>query len=109
MKTLKTKDKDYQLRLTTKGCVSIESRIGQNPLNVFMQANENTMPRMSDLMIILHECINSVNHGVKLDDVHDIYDSYCDNGGNFMSLIELLVEVFEDAGFIPKEEKETKN
>lgn len=108
MKTLKVKNKEYQLRLTTKGCVNIELRIGQNPLNVFIQASENHMPKMNDLMIMLHECLNACNHGIKIDDVYNLYDEYCEEGGDFMSLIELLVEVFEDAGFIPKEE-DSKN
>lgn len=104
MKTLKVGNKDYQLRLTTKGCVNIEQRIGQNPLNVFIQASENHMPKMSDLMVILHECLNACNHGIKIEDVYTIYDKYCENGGDFMSLIELLVGVFTDSGFIPKED-----
>ena len=103
---LKTNDKEYQLRLTTRGCVSIEARIGKNPLNVFIDASQNKMPKLGDLMIILHECLNSTNHGIKLDDVYSIYDKYCENGGDFMSLIELLIEDFEEAGFIPKEEEE---
>lgn len=108
MKYLKTNDKEYQLRLTTKACVKIESRIGKNPLNVFIEASDNQMPRMSDLMIILHECLLTVNHGISLDDVYDIYDKYCEAGGNFMTLIELLIQVFEESGFIPKED-EVKN
>lgn len=104
MKTLKLKDKTYQLRLTTKGCVNIESRIGQNPLNVFIQASEDKMPKMGDLMVILHECLNACNHGIKIEDVYNIYDKYCEEGGDFMSLIELLVDVFTESGFIPKEQ-----
>ena len=104
MKTLKLKNETYQLRLTTKGCVNIEQRIGQNPLNIFIQASENKMPKIGDLMVILHECLNSTNHGIKIDDVYNIYDKYCEEGGDYMTLIELLVGVFEDAGFVPKEE-----
>ena len=106
---LNTGKKEYQLRLTTKGCISIESRIKKNPLNVFMEASENKVPMISDLMVILHECINGANHGIKLEDVYDIYDEYCANGGDFMSLIELLVEAFKESGFIPKNEEELKN
>jgi len=108
MITLKAGKKEYPLRLTTKGCVSIESRIRKNPLNVFMDASENKMPMISDLMVILHECINGANHGVKLDDVYDIYDDFCADGGDFMQLIELLVKVFQESGFIPKDD-EVKN
>ncbi len=106
MKTLKLKNETYNLRLTTKGCVNIENRIGQNPLNVFVQASENKMPKMTDLMVILHECLSTCNHGIKIDDVFKIYDKYCEEGGDFLSLIELLVGVFEDAGFMPKDEEE---
>jgi len=100
---LKTTKNEYQLRLTTKGCVSCEKRIGKNPLNVFMEANENRIPKISDLMVILHECILPSNHGIKIDDVYDIYDDYCADGNTLMDLIDLLVKVFEESGFIPKE------
>lgn len=109
MKTLKAGNKEYQLRLTTKGCVAIENRIGTNPLNIFMAVQENQIPKMFHLMVILHECMNSMNHGIKIEDVYDIYDQYCAEGGDLMSLIELLVGVFEESGFIPKEGEESKN
>lgn len=100
--------KDYQLRMTTKNCVSCEKRLGKNPLNVFIEAQDNKMPKITDLMVILHEALLSCNHGIKAEDVFDLYDKYCAEGGNLMTLIELLVEVFQEAGFIPKEE-EVKN
>lgn len=97
------KDKQYNLRLTTKGCVNCEARLGKNPINVFMETSENKMPKISDLMIILHECLNTLNHGLKIDDVYALYDDYCSEGGDIGALIELLVQVFEESGFIPKD------
>ncbi len=100
----KTNKEEYTLRLTTKGCVSCEKRLGKNPLNVFMEANENRLPKISDLMVILHECLLPANHGIKLEDVYDLYDDFCADGKSLMDLIDLLVQVFTDAGFLPKEE-----
>ena len=101
---LRVKDKDYNLRLNTRGCVNCEKRLGKNPLNVFMEAQDNKMPKITDLMVILHECLIPLNHKVSLDDVYDIYDEFCEGGGDIMQLIEVLVGVFEEAGFIPKED-----
>ena len=104
MVIFRTSKNEYNLRLTTKGCVSCEKRIGKNPLNVFMEANENKVPKISDLMVILHECILPSNHGIKIEDVYDIYDDFCADGNSLMDLIDLLVQVFADAGFLPKED-----
>ena len=67
MKTIKAGNREYQLRLTTKAAINIEDRIGKNPLNVFMQATETSMPKMKDMLIILHECLNTCNHNIKLE------------------------------------------
>ena len=105
MKLLEVNGKEYQLRLTTKSCVKCEQRLGKNPLNVFLEANDSRMPKMNDLMIILHECLVSMNHGITLDDVYTIYDNYCSEGHSITDLIELLIDVFKDAGFIPDDTK----
>ena len=105
MKLLEVKGKEYQLRLTTKACVKCEQRLGKNPLNVFLEASDNKMPKINDLMVILHECLNTCNHGIKIDDVYDLYDDYCEEGNSITDLIELLIDVFKDAGFIPEDTK----
>lgn len=109
MVVLKVKEKEYYLRLSTKRCVETEQRLGKNPLNVFMETSEANVPNISDLMVILHESLLDMNHGLKMDDVYSLYDDWSQDGGNLMKLLEVLVEVFQDAGFIPKETEETKN
>lgn len=101
---LKIKDKEYKLRLTTRGCVEIEKRLGTNPLNVFMEANEGRIPKIEDLLIILHGCLQDQHHGISLDKMYDIYDEFCANGGDLLKLIEVLVKAFTDAGFVPQTE-----
>jgi len=110
MVVLKINDKDYSLRLSTKRCVEAEKKLGKNPLNVFMETSETAIPSIGELMIILHECLLDLNHNLKIEDVYNLYDEWCHEDGNLMKLLEVLVEVFQDAGFIPKENTEdTKN
>lgn len=102
----KVNDKDYNLKMTTKGCVNCEARLGKNPINIFMEASDNRMPKISDLMVILHESLQPFNHGMKMEDVFKLYDEYCEGDGDLVSLIETLVGVFEEAGFLPKDSDE---
>lgn len=106
MNILKTTNKEYTLKVNTRALVKMEARLGRNPLNVFMTLENNELPKMNDIFIILHEAINPLNHGVSFDDMYDIYDSYCAEGGNLVQLLELLVKVFQDDGVIPKEVNE---
>ena len=49
---------------------------------------------------------------ITMEDVYALYDDYCSEGdNNMMSLITVMLEVFKDAGFIPKDnsENEEKN
>lgn len=105
MELLKIKGKEYKLRLTTRNIIEIEKRLGTNPLNVFMEAQDGKMPKMEGLLIILHGCLTSLQSNLKLEDVYRLYDDYCTEGGNIIKLVELLVKVFTDSGFIPKEAK----
>lgn len=104
--TITIKDKDYKLRLTTKACVEVEQRLGTNPLNIFMKASNGEIPKLDDLLVIWHGSMTSLNNGISLSDMYDIYDDYCEQGGSFVDLIKLLVQVFQDSGFIPKETKQ---
>ena len=44
-----------------------------------------------------------------MNDVYNLYDKYCDNGGNIASLIEFILDVLKVSGFIPQEHTKEKN
>ena len=44
-----------------------------------------------------------------MNDVYNLYDKYCDNGGNIASLIEFILDVLKVSGFIPQEPTDKKN
>ena len=42
-----------------------------------------------------------------MDDVYDIYDKYCtEENGSMITLIQVLLDVFKNAGFLPKDEED---
>lgn len=109
--TFKVKDKEYKARLSTKECVDLEKRLKTNPLNLFLKAANGEIPSLESLLIMLQASLEKYQHGISMDAVYEIFDDYCEDGGDIMSLIQLLMNVLTDAGFVPKkvEEDSSKN
>ena len=105
--TLVISGKEYKLRLNAKSCVALEKRIGSNPLNIFMGVANNVLPSLEVLLICLHQSLTEYQHGITMDDVYDIYDKYCtEENGSMITLIQVLLDVFKNAGFLTKDEEE---
>lgn len=102
-------DHVYKLRLTTQGVVQLEQMLGANPLQIFMGIDEDVLPKMSDLMTVLHRVLQPYNHGISLADTYDIFDDYIKDGHIVWDIIPVIVDVFKEAGFLPKDEADSKN
>lgn len=92
----------YKLRLTTRASISLEKALGFNPITLFMEIDNGVMPKLSDMLIILHACLQSYHHGMTLDKVYDLFDSYVADGHTQFDLVPVFVEVFQESGYIPK-------
>lgn len=103
---IKVNEKEYKARLSAKACVDLEKRLKTNPLNIFIKAGNGDLPTLETLLIMLQASLEEYQHGLSMDDIYALYDEYCVAGGNIMSLIADLLEVFKGAGFIPKETDE---
>jgi len=103
---IKINEKEYKARLSAKTCVDLEKRLKTNPLNIFIKAGNGELPSLESLLVMLQASLEEYNHGITMDEVYSLYDEYCAGGGNLMSLIADLLEVFKGAGFIPKENDE---
>ena len=98
-------NKTYNLRLDTRSIVQAERKLGKSPLDVFTTLEGNSVPKMADLMIILHAAINKYNHGIKEEDCYDIYDDYLAEGNSLVDFMNVLLDVFKVSGFIAKDEE----
>lgn len=105
----------YKLKLTTKNSVALERSLGYNPISMLMDIDKGKMPKLGDILIILQATLQKYHHGVDMNKTIDIFDAYVDEGNSMFDLIPVLVEVFEQSGYIskPKEgetsEEEGKN
>lgn len=107
--TLTINGTDYRLRLDAKACVELEKKLGTNPLNIFTRVSASKeVPSLSVLLTILHASLQAYEHGIKMDDVYDLYDKYVEEGHTMMDLLPLELEIFKNSGFFV-EDNEQKN
>lgn len=105
----KAGDRTYKLRLTTQGIVSLEKTLGCNPLQMFMGIDEDVLPKISDMITVLHQMLQPYEHGIKLNEVYDIFDAFIEDGNTMWDLVPVIIEAFQNAGFLPKDEDDSKN
>jgi len=90
----------YKLRLTTRTLVALEKQLNCNPIQIFYDIDNNVLPKLSDMAIILNAMLQTLQHGINIDKTYEIIDNYLADGNNMFDLVPMFVEVFQDSGFI---------
>lgn len=105
--------KEYKLRLSAAEAVNLESKLGKNPLiSLYVDNSQNILPKLLDVIFVLHYSLQKFHHGISLEDTYNIYDEYVDNGGSFGELISVLYNSLAASGYFRKAsggENEEKN
>ena len=103
-------DREYKARLTTKALVSLERKLGRNPVNILAEVGQNgdIMPKMEPMFDILHASLQAYEHGISMDDVYDMYDAWLEDGKTAVDFVVLIVKICQDSGLIPSEEEIAK-
>ena len=96
-------EKDLKLRLDARNCVDLERKMGKSPLAIFMQ-EDKALPKLEDLISILHGSLQKYNKGFTLDKTYDLYDEYVEAGNTFTDFIPVIMEIFKVSGFFKEEE-----
>lgn len=105
-------DTEHKLRLTTRQAVAVEEKLGVNLLKVFMPRKDEDfpLPPLKVMLVVIHGALQQFEHGMSLDDVYDLNDEYVDNGGDQTSLLtDVIIPLFENSGFMPKQKKGKKS
>lgn len=100
-------NKEYKLRLNTRGIILLEKQIGCNPLNIF--GNGDTIPTITTMVSILHAALQQYQHNISLNDAYDIFDSWLDEGHASTDFIPVILEIYKASGIIPNNEEAGKN
>lgn len=91
-------NKDYKLRLDTRGIVALEKKIGCNPLAIFGKGD--TIPTVSTMVAILHASLQSYQHSISMDDAYNIFDEYLADGNTTTDFINEIIEIYKASGII---------
>lgn len=108
--TWKIGEVEHKLRLTTRQAVAVEEKLGVNLLKVFMprQDEDFPLPPLKVMLVVIHGALQKFEHGTTLDDVYDMNDDYVDAGGDQTSLLmDVIIPLFENSGFMPKQKETT--
>ena len=92
-----SENKSVKLRLTSRGTVGLEDKLGKSPIAALMENQQ--IPTLGSAITILHAALQPYEHGYTEDKAYDLYDEYVDAGGELSGLIMALVEVFKVSGF----------
>ena len=98
-------NKAYKLRLTTKAVMSLEAKIGCNPMMIFGTSG-NRIPTVTEMIHILHNSLTHFNHGITVNDAMNIFDAWLEDGHTPTDFISVIVEVYKVSGIIPNTHEE---
>jgi hypothetical protein len=96
----------FKLKLTTRASIQLEKSLGYNPITMLMEIDSGKMPKLMDVLIILHACLQAFHHGYTLEKTMDLFDRYVEDGKSMFDLIPVFIEVFQQSGYITKGDKD---
>jgi len=97
-------NKAYKLRLNTRNIVALEKALGTNPIGIFGAGDR--IPTITEMVNILHQSLQTYEHGITLNDAYDIFDAYLEAGNSATDFIVVIVEIYKASGIIKGESAE---
>jgi hypothetical protein len=100
--------KEYRLKLTTSEIVSLESKLRVNLLTIISSADDGSLPPLKVMLLITHGAMKKFQHGIKEDDVIELFDKYCEEGGTQMTFMtDVFLPIYQVSGFFSQAQAET--
>lgn len=88
----------YKLRLNTRNIVSLEKKLGCNPVMVF--GTGDRIPTVTQMVAILNESMQTYHHGVTSDRAYDIFDAWLASGHVMTDFIPVIIEIYRASGIM---------
>lgn len=98
-------EEDYKLRLTTRGIVQLERKLGKNPLQVLMEVSETQLPKIEDIVSVFFISLRPFHPKLKEDQAYELFDKYVEEGNSIMDFVPVLVEIYKTGGLIGDDEE----
>lgn len=98
-------EKEYKLRLTTRNIVSLEEKVGCNPLAIFGKGD--TVPTITQMIAILYTSLRAYSPNITESDAYDIFDKWIDEGHSVAEFVPIILEIYKVSGLIKSEDNTT--
>ena len=98
----KAGNNEYKLRLNTRNTVALEKQLGCNPIMIF-GADGETIPTVSAMVVILHQSLQTYEHGITLEKAYDIFDRYLEDGNTAVDFVKVIMEIYKASGIVPRD------
>ena len=99
-------DNVYKLRLNTRSIVSLEKKLGCNPLAIF--GDGSTIPTVSAMVDVLHASLQQYHDNTSINMAYSIFDSYLETN-SMTDFVTVILELYKVSGLIHTEEENEKN
>lgn len=110
MVTIEIKGQEYKLRLTTMGVLNLEEKLGRNPVDVYVQLGDGQIPKIKDIVFIIHQALQPYNSNMNLEKAAMLLDDYVSEGNSIFDLLNnQIYKLFQEAGLLAKEEEVEDN
>lgn len=88
----------YRLKLNTATICQLEEKFKTNLMNLL--GSDNDIPALSNMLYVTHAAMKNYHHGIKLEDVKTMYDTYLSEGGSLISFfMDVFMPIYQVSGF----------
>ena len=89
---------EYKLKLKTSSIIALEEKF-KTSLMSLLEVNGNITP-LNIMLQITHSAMKDYNHSIKLKDVYDLFDEYCEEGGSQLGFYQdVFMGIYQVSGF----------
>lgn len=89
---------EYKLKLKTASIVKLEEKYKTSMMNL-LAVNEN-IPPLNIMLQVTHSALKDWNNNIKLENVYDLFDKYCEEGGSQLDFYQnIYMGIFQVSGF----------
>lgn len=98
--------RDYRMRLNTSTICRLEDKLKCNLLTVLTRYGD--LPPLSVMLTIAQGAMLPWEHGIKYDQVLQLFDQYCVEGGTQLSFMtDVLMPIYKVSGFFSQDQQES--
>ena len=97
--------KEYKLRLSVRSVVALEKALGKNPIYIFMNKENNNIPTIEEMVMVLAHALKAYHPELTMDDAYDLFDKWIDEEHIMGDFVQVLTELYILSGLFKKQEK----